>query len=187
VPFIFNPQRRIDGSDDFFRGWQNYKDGFGNLYHDFWLGLDKIHLLSKFGNNKMKFDLWDWEKNTSYSELSYVRVSDESDKYRIMAGAYTGSAGDPFHAYHYDLRMQSMRFSTFDNDNDMDPAGNCASTFNSGWWFSKCFIVNPNGVWYPSSSYYGRVSNGIVWDLWSRHSRGYSMKRTEIKLRPDNF
>ena len=54
----------------------------------------------------------------------------------------SGNAGDPFHSMSYDMRMQSMRFSTFDSDNDLDTGGNCALTFTSGWWFNKCFQVS---------------------------------------------
>ena len=32
-------QRRVDGSEDFFRSWRSYKQGFGSLLHDYWLGL----------------------------------------------------------------------------------------------------------------------------------------------------
>ncbi|KAJ8315467.1 hypothetical protein KUTeg_007617, partial [Tegillarca granosa] len=143
-------QRRAEGSDDFYKNWDSYKNGFGGLNHDFWLGLDKIHLLTKYGNNRMRFDLLDWDKQKAFSEFEYLRIADEKDKYRILAGKYNGNAGDPFHTFSYAQTMQSMQFSTYDNDNDMDISGNCARTFNSGWWFNSCFLVNLNGVWYSS-------------------------------------
>lgn len=31
-------QRRLDGSEDFFRYWDDYVDGFGNLTGAYWLG-----------------------------------------------------------------------------------------------------------------------------------------------------
>ena len=47
-------QRRVDGSEDFFRSWRSYKQGFGSLLHDYWLGLDSIHRLTKFGNTHLR-------------------------------------------------------------------------------------------------------------------------------------
>jgi len=31
-------QRRMDGTTNFYRNWQHYEDGFGNLRREFWLG-----------------------------------------------------------------------------------------------------------------------------------------------------
>ncbi|ELU01905.1 hypothetical protein CAPTEDRAFT_220763 [Capitella teleta] len=38
-------QRRVDGSLDFYRGWQSYVQGFGDSQKEFWLGMS--HLKSK--------------------------------------------------------------------------------------------------------------------------------------------
>ncbi|PFX25392.1 Angiopoietin-related protein 3 [Stylophora pistillata] len=53
-------QRRLDGSFDFNRTWNDYKHGFGNLVGEFWLGLDKINRLTRNETyNKLRVDLGD--------------------------------------------------------------------------------------------------------------------------------
>ena len=37
---------RIYNDVSFMRGWLDYKGGFGSLDSDFWLGLEKLHMLT---------------------------------------------------------------------------------------------------------------------------------------------
>ena len=83
-------QKRLDGSVNFYRGWNDYKKGFGNLNGEFWLGLDKIHRLTKT-KSKLGVDLENFHKNTAYAEYSHFAVTDESSKYKLSLGTYSGN------------------------------------------------------------------------------------------------
>ena len=82
-------QKRLDGSVDFYRGWADYKRGFGNLNGEFWLGLDKIHRLTK-SNNRLRVDLEDTTGKTAYAEYDVFAVTSERTKYQLSLGTYSG-------------------------------------------------------------------------------------------------
>ena len=82
-------QKRIDGSVDFFRGWADYKNGFGNLNGEFWLGLDKINRLTKT-KSKLRVDLEDTTGKTAYAEYDMFAVTSERTKYQLSLGTYSG-------------------------------------------------------------------------------------------------
>jgi hypothetical protein len=83
-------QRRLDGSVDFYRGWQDYKHGFGNLKGEFWLGLDKIHRLTTAAQNELRIDMEDTSGNTKYAEYDLFAVTSEQQKYQLSLGTYAG-------------------------------------------------------------------------------------------------
>ena len=83
-------QKRRDGSVDFFRGWDDYKRGFGNLTGEFWLGLDKIHRLTVSGGYKLRVDLEVSQGKTVFAEYNSFAVKNESAKYTLSLGSYSG-------------------------------------------------------------------------------------------------
>ena len=83
-------QKRLDGSVNFYRGWNDYKKGFGNLNGEFWLGLDKIHRLTK-NKSKLRVDLEDFNRNTVYAVYSYFAITGEKSKYKLSLGSYSGN------------------------------------------------------------------------------------------------
>ena len=83
-------QKRFDGSVDFFRDWNEYKRGFGNLKGEFWLGLDKIHRLTANSSNKLRVDLEDFHGKTAFAEYSSFSVASERAKYLLSLGRYSG-------------------------------------------------------------------------------------------------
>ena len=82
-------QKRLDGSIDFYRGWDDYKRGFGNLSGEFWLGLDKIHRLTR-EETILRVDFKDFNENTAYAEYSSFGVGDEARNYELSLGSYSG-------------------------------------------------------------------------------------------------
>ena len=83
-------QKRFDGSVDFNnRGWADFRRGFGNLNGEFWLGLDKVHRLTKIKSG-LRVELEDTQGKTAYAEYDMFSVSTERNKYRLGLGKYTG-------------------------------------------------------------------------------------------------
>ncbi|XP_028390980.1 ryncolin-1-like [Dendronephthya gigantea] len=167
-------QRRQDGSQDFFLGWSDYKAGFGNLSGEFWLGLEKIHRLSKSSQNVLRVDLMDFNGTERYAEYGTFSVADESDKYRLNIGNYSGDAGDSL-AYH-----NEMQFTTKDSDNDVWEKKNCATRRKGAWWYKDCQRANLNGLYLGA----GQINKtGTLWKEWQY----YSLKKAEMKIRPSHF
>ena len=97
-------QRRRDGSVDFFLGWEDYQNGFGDLNGEFWLGLDKIHQLTASS---------DGQQNTLRFAYSTFQVADSTTNYRLSVSGYSGDATDSFSSH------TGRMFSTKDRDNDI--------------------------------------------------------------------
>ncbi|XP_046862023.1 LOW QUALITY PROTEIN: ryncolin-1-like [Xenia sp. Carnegie-2017] len=170
-------QRRLDGSIDFYRGWQDYKNGFGNLKTEFWLGLDKINRLTSLSQNKLRIDMEDTAGNTQYAEYNFFSVTSEKLKYKLSLGTYSGTAGDSFKSSH-----KGMAFTTKDSDNDKASA-NCAVIYKGAWWYSNCHASNLNGIYHHGK--HSSYADGINWRAWKGYH--YSLKSTSMKIRPRNF
>jgi len=82
-------QKRLGGSVNFYRGWVDYKNGFGNLKGEFWLGLDKVHRLTNT-KNRLRVDLEDTTDKTAYAEYDMFAVTSEKTKYKLSIGSCSG-------------------------------------------------------------------------------------------------
>ena len=87
-------QKRLDGSVDFYRGWNDYKAGFGHLNGEYWLGLDKLNKLTTNNHKryKLRVDLEDTAGNTAFAEYGYFAVSSEQSNYQMSLGTYHGKS-----------------------------------------------------------------------------------------------
>ena len=89
-------QKRLDGSVDFYRAWNDYKLVFGKLTEEFWLGLDNIHRLTNSGNYTLRVDLEDFAGKTYYAEYDLFKVGSNGEKYKLSVGNYSGLTSHHF-------------------------------------------------------------------------------------------
>ena len=82
-------QRRQDGSEDFFRNWADYKNGFGNLSGEFWLGLDKIHRLTNSSESVLRMDMNN-DTVENYAKYQNFSVSNEDEQYKLTVSGFSG-------------------------------------------------------------------------------------------------
>jgi len=172
-------QRRIDGSENFYRRWTDYAVGFGNPAKEFWLGNDRLSSLTLSQQYKLRVDLGDWEGNYKYADYSLFKVSNSTDKYRLsQLGTYTGNAGDSL-SWH-----KGRQFTTSDQDNDPHSnsfsSSNCAVDWRGAWWYNDCHVSNLNGEYNNTAS-----AKGVNWYHWRGYT--YSLRFTEMKIRPVTF
>ena len=129
---------RFDGSENFYFNWTDYKQGFGNLSGEHWLGLDHLYeLTSEFflsltvlynvillcisdsKPTELLFQLMDRDSKTVYALYNRFQIGSEAEDYKIKSlGVYNGNAGDSFNGH------DGAKFSTAENDHS--PSGTCA-------------------------------------------------------------
>eukprot|EP00117_Sycon_ciliatum_P026211 scpid72374/ scgid21571/ Tenascin-R; Janusin; Restrictin len=144
-------QRRQDGSVDFDRNWQSYKNGFGNPTEEFWLGLEDIHYLTSQPSTRYELRL-DLVFNTSEemhsATCSSFKVDSEATNYTLhVSGFFSTTLPDKVTQHNGDT------FSTEDHGREQN---SCATYWSGGWWFSGCYYFFLNGEYGQaiSSNYY---------------------------------
>ncbi|KAM8871454.1 fibrinogen C domain-containing protein 1-like [Synchiropus picturatus] len=171
-------QRREDGSVNFFRGWEAYRDGFGKTTGEHWLGLQRIYSLTRSGGFELRIDLADFDNATAFAHYADFSVGQDSvnpeeDGYPLIVDQYSGTAGDSL------LKHSGMRFTTKDRDHDQSE-NNCASYYQGAWWYRNCHTSNLNGQYLAGG--HASYADGVEWSSWTGWQ--YSLKFTEMKIRP---
>ncbi|VDH92088.1 Hypothetical predicted protein [Mytilus galloprovincialis] len=164
-------QRRQDGSENFYRGWDDYKNGFGNLTGEFWLGNEHIYKLTSQGNYQLRITLEDWNGDTVYATYKTFSLGNEDSSYKLTIGGYSGTAGDSM-AYN-----NGKAFSTKDKGN------RCAQTAVGAWWYGSCTYSNLNGEYLRGKTSSDKDSHrGVAWHYW-KNRWNYSLMKSEMMIR----
>ncbi|XP_035784566.1 fibrinogen-like protein A isoform X2 [Anopheles albimanus] len=163
-------QNRFDGFVNFNRSWEKYRDGFGDIGTEHWLGLDTIHRLTVATPHEIAFVAESFKGERRWARYTLFEIGGETDRYRLQKlGVYSGTLGDEFNY------NKGMEFSTYDQDHDQYADVNCAVRTASGWWHRSCTRINLNGL-------YGNES-GVRFAYWLDWLHLNGLKRTRIMIR----
>ncbi|KYO34499.1 angiopoietin-related protein 4 isoform B [Alligator mississippiensis] len=171
-------QRRVDGSVDFDQLWEAYKNGFGDLNGDFWLGLEKIYSIVQNRRYNLLIELEDWEGEKQLIQFLFS-LGEENTAYTLsllgpVSGELENAVGD----------FRQLPFSTRDQDHDLKADTNCAKHLSGGWWFSSCGHANLNGKYFRSIPRQRHErKQGIFWKTWKgRLDQSYFLWSTDAGL-----
>ncbi|KAL1785388.1 angiopoietin-4 [Sigmodon hispidus] len=168
-------QRRQDGSMSFQRTWEEYKEGFGNVAREHWLGNEAVHRLTSRTAHLLRVELQDWEGHQTSIQYEHFQLGSEKQRYSLSVNSSSSPTG-----LRNSLAPQGTKFSTIDMDND-NCMCKCAQIMSGGWWFDACGLSNLNGIYYPSHQRLHKI-NGVRWQYFRGSS--YSLHGTRMMLRP---
>uniref|UniRef100_A0A182YSC9 Fibrinogen C-terminal domain-containing protein n=1 Tax=Anopheles stephensi TaxID=30069 RepID=A0A182YSC9_ANOST len=166
-------QNRQDGSTDFYRGYSEYRSGFGEFDGgDYWLGLDRIHNITSSGEYELFILLEDFEKNVTYARYDNFEIGSGNDFYPITKlDGYSGSAGDSYGS------VVGVLFSAYDLDLD-NSESNCAVSNRGAWWYTDCGQSNLNGLYLKGLS---GGTTGMFWETF--RGVNYSLKKSRMMVK----
>ncbi|XP_050093836.1 angiopoietin-related protein 1-like [Anopheles aquasalis] len=164
-------QHRFDGSVDFYRNWTEYREGFGDVDKEFWLGLEKIHQITTARPHEITIEMKAFDETYRYARYDEFKIGSESEHYILTLGKYSGTAFDSM------TRNNGMKFATMDRD-DMDkenvPLG-CVRAFRDPWWHADCTYANLNGLY--------KNANDIRTMFWYDFKRYQGLSFTRMMIR----
>ncbi|XP_050087037.1 angiopoietin-1-like [Anopheles aquasalis] len=163
-------QYRYDGSLDFYRGWDEFRDGFGDLNKEFWLGLEKVHRITDGRKHTLVVELKDFNGTYAYAQYDGFEIGNEGEGYVLKnLGSYSGSAGDSLSFYN------GAKFTTKDRDNDQS-YNQCALDREGAWWHMHCTDANLNGRYINAI-----IKTSMYWRHLKENYQGLSFSRMMIR------
>merc|ERR1712226_605908 len=167
-------QRRNTGIVNFFQNFETYAEGFGDLgpNSEFWIGNRLLHELTSRWNYEMIIELTNADGEIKQVHYDTFKVDSECNGFSLTLD-YSEDSDLPD-----SMRSnREMKFSTFDNDNDMS-RDNCALRFQGAWWYNNCTKSNLNGLFLPAGT---AMDPSIHWYGWEQNR---ALSSVEMKIRP---
>ncbi|KAH9510335.1 Ficolin-1 [Bulinus truncatus] len=162
--------RRVNKDTSFDRTWNAYKNGFGQVCEDYWLGNENLHQITKAGRYELRIDMV-YQSRPYYALYSDFEIGAESGNYKLHYGTFVTGNVDNMLSGH-----NGRQFSTPDRDNDIS-GHHCSKNYQSGWWYFDCHRANLNGIFNDKT-----FGHGVIWETLTTDYD--SLDSVEMKIRP---
>ncbi|CAL1284422.1 unnamed protein product [Larinioides sclopetarius] len=163
-----------NGEDYFNKKWSYYKQGFGNLDKEFWLGNEKIYSITNQGQYAVRMEMEHENGTSAFTVYENFWIENEDAKYKLHISDASGPGGDAI------SNDDGYVFYTVDQPNR---SGDDQSTRSGGWWRNGKGTSSLNGLnLYKTDK--EDSSDGIIWVTFGDNKN--SLKATEIKVRPEH-
>ena len=113
-------QQRLDPIFNFTLSWNDYRDGFGIIGGNYWLGNENVHQLVSSGvSYKIRFEMMSTLGTWNSAEYYYFMLDSSTKFYTIHVGGYSGDIPDGMdYTANSKWTHNGMKFSTSDNNHD---------------------------------------------------------------------
>lgn len=130
---VIQRRRGQDSSPNFYRPWRDYRNGFGDTNSSFFIGLEKLHQLTKKQPHELIVRMQHFNEIVRYARYDNFAIGSEGTQYQLLSlGRHSGNASDAMR------RSETMKFTTLDRDNDKHNFSNCAQINQDAWWHAAC-------------------------------------------------
>ncbi|XP_013403789.1 ficolin-2 [Lingula anatina] len=175
-------QRRYDGSVHFNTTIDDYRNGFGDLNTEFWLGNNNLHRLTNQADQELYIHMECFNGSVGWALYDFFKVDDQSNWYNLTLGLYSNGTADD--------SLSTHNYAPFTNTDLSYPAAlfPCNLYYGGGWWYptgSGCLTANLNGWYRPSPGTHDDAGKGINWETFTGYK--YSLKATKMMIRPKDF
>ncbi len=149
-------RRTPNSKVSFSRPWAEYEEpiiGDQILEGDFWYGLKNMNCLTtRQGPMEVEIELRKTDGTKKILSYGSFKVDGPDKKYAVHV------SDKQYDGHDYFSSQNGMKFSTYDQDNDLY-SGSCSKVYNDGgFWFNRCFGIYLTDMPKPRIYYKGFIT-----------------------------
>ncbi|KRF98480.1 uncharacterized protein Dwil_GK28265 [Drosophila willistoni] len=126
-------QKRFDGSINFNRSWTEFRNGFGQLHGEFFIGLDKLHHITNTQPYELYIQVEEFMGEAGFASYDNFKIGNEASQYKLESlGDFRGTLSNQM------MFGMKQKFTTYDHQNDQTRYIDCDPEWFGAWWHKDC-------------------------------------------------